>query len=254
MKRRFLVFFSLLLTLTACHRQKDSYEAVLPSPDFNVHLYFNLFNGNPYYMVYHGQEKLLAWSILGFRMEGGPDLTTGMVLDDRSHPAPTEDGSKGEPFFEGLKYNSLSVRLTAGRKEGMAYTIDLRCFNPGIAFRYRFDSAAAREALALHEATEFTFDTVPGGLRVAGRPDTLAGRVPEEFILPVDLAFGRGEQVTILETDAATPSSLMWMADPANRRHFRLDARGGNGNEGLNGGPPATPWRILVINKTNPDE
>ena len=211
MKHQLAYFLTILFLVAACGRKKDNYEATLPSPDFDIHLYFSLFKGNPYYMVYHGKEKVLAWSALGFYAEGGREMKGGMVLADEFGGDDADSKQEKEPtaFFSDLKYNSLTVPLRSKTSADMAFAIEFRTFNTGIAYRYRFESTASLQRLAVREASEFNFDTALGAWTINENTHTTLQNPGGGIMVPAILSFAGGKLVTIMAEEGRGGTGLL---------------------------------------------
>ncbi len=57
----------IMFILVSCSKPKENYEVVIPSPNGSLHLHFNLYKGEPYYLVYLDDEIVVGWSLIGFR-------------------------------------------------------------------------------------------------------------------------------------------------------------------------------------------
>ena len=184
MRSHYLLLLTFILLISACNSNKSNHKAVVPSPGFDVHLYFNLFNGTPFYLVYFEDAKIMDWSRLGFDPAGDQKMVfaggNGLAANG------LQNGDEGGGFFQGLKYNERVVQLSSEGAPDLMYTIDFRAFKGGVAFRYRFDSIETGKELMAHELTELNFSNSGAKWEVQAAGVTAQS---DAFPLPVELRY-----------------------------------------------------------------
>lgn len=251
--KRFLVFSFLSIFLwSGCHQSTRNFEAILPSPGFDIHLYFNLFNGHPYYMLYHYDQKVLEWSALGFIPEDGTPLNEQLVMTGRVTRHLEPDGEEALPEYVGQqKYNSLYINLESTLQPDQGYAMEFRVFRGGMAFRYHFPSASLKEQVAGYEHSEFIFSQTDPVGESSTLHDSLGG-LQASFPLPFELVNSNGYHMTILgepsdtshlrlKASLETPFKLVTQVD---------DEAGHVATENALTGP----WRVILISKTESNE
>ena len=244
MNRNFIFLFVSLLFLAGCNRYSENHQAVLPSPGFDVHVYFNLFNGNPYYMVYYEGRKIIKWSLIGFSNGAGTPVKDKMMLARDIGEAGSATGNPGETdsLFNKLKFNIRKIRLVSALDREAGYTIELRAFEGGLAFRYCFDSQEDKSAFVAHEATQIKFDDAENSWQVNARADSL-GASADQFSVPVEVV--SDDQLSVMISEAnGYGSQMVMLPSEENPFHFSIrDEKIGTDQEnGL-----VTPWRVILI-------
>jgi hypothetical protein len=255
MRPHYLFLFVFVLLLSACQRDKHNYKAVVPSPGFDVHLYFNLFNGSPFYLVYYKDTKIMNWSRLGFDPAIDATGDQRMVFGGGNGDAAIgkDCGDGGASFFKDLKYNERSVCLSYEQDTGLAYTIDFRAFNGGVAFRYRFDTESAKRALLRNERTEFNLNDKDISWEVRAQADTTRQQ-QDGYPLPVELMSDRYHTIAISEYATPDTQALRVRQQADSSMAFTLlnsalDMEGG----GMTG-QLSTSWRIMFISNSKNNE
>ncbi|MCB0804328.1 MAG: glycoside hydrolase family 97 N-terminal domain-containing protein [Bacteroidales bacterium] len=135
MKITLIPVFLLLILVGGCSRNTGSFEMVLPSPDSNTILYFNLNNGEPYYLVYYKNEIIIGWSNIGLKTST-TDLTndlqkceTGQQDEQmRTFPDADQDVTLDAPF------NKLEICLESNKYPASGITLVFRCYNNMVRF------------------------------------------------------------------------------------------------------------------------
>jgi alpha-glucosidase len=142
----------------SCQQSKKSMELVLPSPDSKVHLYFNLNNGEPYYLVYFNKDIIIDWSLMGFIVVERVNLTEGLGIkktESKSiHSVEAKGVNNSSQFSE--NYNELSIFLQKENDPTKQFIILFRAYNNGIAFTYLFPENEEPGTVSLvSEETQF---------------------------------------------------------------------------------------------------
>lgn len=252
MKRLLVLSLLSVLLWSGCKHTASDFEAILPSPAFDIHLYFNLFNGHPYYMVYHYDQKVFEWSALGFLPDSGVSLNSQLELVERVRTdqkrAAQEEADNG--YFAHKKFNSLSVRLQSVLQPQQAYTIEFRTFKGGAAYRYHFPNADLKKEVEQFERSEFVLDTNTLAWKAFPRQDSTEHE-QVTFPLPFDL-HANGYRLSILSDDTTAHGLRLKtsLTEP-----FRLVSQPGNNqNTERSANPLKTAWRIILISKDGANE
>lgn len=158
--RRFLILITVILSACSGPGGSQPWDKTLPtqlnSPDGDIELTLELRDGRLYYRVGMRGTKLLADSQLGMRLDGGRRLDEGLTLVgiDRD----THDSVWEQPWGEEKRirnhYRELVLRLR--NADGIRMDLQLRAFDDGIGFRYRWpEQAGLDNFLIVAETTEF---------------------------------------------------------------------------------------------------
>jgi hypothetical protein len=244
------VFFSLFILFMACTGPKTEFEAVVPSPDSKINLYFNLNDGEPYYLVYYRNLIVLDWSQLGFILNDSISFYDQLSFEEKrttsSNIVVNQDTKF--PFFD--RYNELNLKLRAANRQN--FSVQLRTFDGGIAFRYQFDVANMPDQINYNDRTEI--DLYPTENRIwkydsgqgfqAALPDTLSlpstFQLDNELIVKVEEYFNDTSSMGYLvKRDPALPEFRFWSDQiPLKSSDDRTSVL-------------STPWRIIRINAIN---
>jgi len=130
----------LALFLFSCRNSNSNFETILPSPDSKTHLYFNLNDGEPYYLVYCDNDILIDWSMLGFIIDDTINFYEGLLVNNVESRSVLQ--SK-EDFFSGFNvqletYNEITVFLDKIDCIDIQLSIVLRVYNDAVAYKYIF--------------------------------------------------------------------------------------------------------------------
>lgn len=251
MRKVIILFLSGIFIWAGCTKHTDNYEAVLPSPDSGIRLYFNLFKGNPYYLVFRGRERILNWSLLGFTPPGGPSLAENMLFDGREEES-VSSGATMKDFFKDIKYNSLSVRLASGLDPDNGYTIDFRAFEEGFAFRYRFDQSLEKSKLEAFEYSEMSLNDQDRTWRPLPAPD-----IAEDSLNPGNGNAGfESDSSLVIHVRELKEGNLLdpHIVEGTTPSSYVIGNGGIVGGDHDSDGNTATPWRIVIFTNTNKDE
>lgn len=251
--RRYFVFllFSIFLWMS-CGRDQDDQVKVLPSPTFDIHLYFNLFKGNPYYMVYVHNDIVVNWSSLGFNPSMGTKFNENMIEVDPDASADSwaENEDSSNEFFTDVRFNTLAVQLVSTVDSTVNYTIEFRSFTGGIAFRYRFEQPGDRARLMPWEASEINFSD-PGRIVQESRLSDSTEVSPFIFDLPLELITDKSHHIQIMEDPLPEFPGMKLKQDTTQELRFttfiKNDVRDGEAKL-------STPWRIVLLTKTETNE
>jgi alpha-glucosidase len=258
-----LVLFCLSLPAAA--------DVTVASPDGKVHFVLSSgAQGHLQYTVTFNSKNIIDPSPLGIVVDGA-DLAAGAQIGK----ADTYTVDETYPWYGAHstavnKCNGAKVALT---KAGTAYTLDIRAYNDGVAFRHLVPGQGARTP---DEATVFH---VPAGSVIAAQnivsgyeglypwrttTNTIEGMLDGEWTNPpfTFVLRDKSAYATITEGALVNYSGMVFQADANQALHARLGhaepssfgfrSRYGKDTERLShaaviNGPITTPWRIVVL-------
>ena len=128
------------------------------SPDGRNVVMIDTHEGKLYYLVQRDGRPLLTPSMLGFEFRGAPPLRDGLRIVDSSRS--TVDTTWTQPWGEVSRirdhHNELKVSVTETGPPDRKFTVAVRAFNDGVAFRYEFPAQPNLGDFAItDELTEF---------------------------------------------------------------------------------------------------
>jgi alpha-glucosidase len=128
------------------------------SPDGRNVVLVDTHDGKLYYAVQRDRRPLLSPSLLGFQFRGQPPLRDSLRIVDSSRS--TFDTTWTQPWGEVSKvrdhHNELKVSVEETTNPNRKFTLAVRAFNDGVAFRYEFpEQPGLRDFEMMDELTEF---------------------------------------------------------------------------------------------------
>ena len=150
---------SMLLVLAVCATPVVAQTRVT-SPDNRNEVQVGIHEGGLYYIVNRDGTTLLTPSRLGFVFRGQPRLRDSLAIADSSRS--TFDETWTQPWGEVRRvrnhYNELKISVQENTGPRRQFTLAVRAFNDGIAFRYEFPAQPSLgEFEIMDELTEFAF-------------------------------------------------------------------------------------------------
>ena len=155
MIREILLSLILVLVLSSCRNSNKSFETILPSPDTKTHLYFNLNDGEPYYLVYYNNDILVDWSLLGFIVDDTISFHEGLQVNSVESRSASQSKEDFFPDFDAQleTYNEITVYLSKIGYSDIHLSIVLRVYNDVVAYKYL--SNHIKDVIQVKEITEF---------------------------------------------------------------------------------------------------
>jgi hypothetical protein len=221
-KKSVLFFLLIILLLISCNQIKTSTELALPSPDAQNHLYFNLNNGEPWYLFYRKSEIIVDWSLLGVVLDDQTNFTEDLsYIKSESRSVTTGDTLilKDESFMVS-PYNEMIVFLNKVENPEHHFKIIFRAYNNGFAFGYDFEKKDNDGMINIaSEETEFNLydKSTKWEAKTDGQNDAeLHGSPkPEQFTIPLELVSQSGFSVTIIASkDNSFPGMTLVKQNP----------------------------------------
>lgn len=181
--------------MTSCHQPSDNYKMVVPSPNGQILLHFNLYNGEPYYLIYSHDEIVVDWSWLGF---SGDSLAT---LQKQMLVANTHIGSESTDDELSLFSDKESIRYEATLQKQnhseLEYKIVFKVYDEALVLWYEFDKSLYSQMAKMKEASEL--DLYSGNQNWT-LEDTIA--MDDYLHFPVSFQSDENFHLTIDETNA----------------------------------------------------
>jgi glucan 1,4-alpha-glucosidase len=212
--KRLVVFFLIIVPLFySCNKPKNNFKLVLPSPDSRIHIYFNLDNGEPYYLVYYKNKIIIDWSLLGVTLKNQIKLSEGLFfVKNKAHSNSSNDLLilKGDlPLTN--NFNEMTVFFEKKSLAKEPFAIVLRAYNDGIAICYSFpENESEDKVFIITEETQFDLYGNDSVWRIAesNKPGGDSTYIPESGIvkkldLPLNLISADGLMIAISETEVS---------------------------------------------------
>lgn len=157
MHKALLFCIVLIILISSCQKSNNNFETILPSPDSKKHLYFNLNEGEPYYLVYFEDHILVDWSMLGFVIDDTIHFNENLLVDNVVTRTSSQDK---EGLFPGIKtnlgsFNEMSITLYKENTQDLKLMVVMRIYDNAIAFKYKFNFAGNDRSIK--ETTEIDF-------------------------------------------------------------------------------------------------
>ena len=133
-------------------------QVSVASPDGRNVVMVDTHEGRLYYLVQRDGRPLLTPSMLGFEFRGAPALRDGLRIVDSSRS--TFDTTWTQPWGEVSRirdhHNEIKVSVAETAAPDRHFTLAVRAFNDGVAFRYEFPTQPSLgDFEIMDELTEF---------------------------------------------------------------------------------------------------
>src|SRR5438034_8207604 len=153
--RRFTPASALLASFIPCAAPS---QVRVASPDGRNVVTIDTHEGRLYYAVQRDGRPLLTPSLLGFQFRGQPPLQDSLRIVDSSRS--TFDETWTQPWGEVSRirdhHNELKVSVEETSSANRKFTLAVRAFNDGVAFRYEFPAQPSLgDFEIIDELTEF---------------------------------------------------------------------------------------------------
>ncbi|WP_233349679.1 glycoside hydrolase family 97 protein [Henriciella mobilis] len=251
--------------------QAQAPDAVAPSevftvssPDGRTRVEVTARDGQPVYSVERDGKTIVGVSKLGLRFAEGADLDRGFSAVSANRAVVDTQWSQpwGERTIVQDRHEEVSVRFVSTSGPERAFTLRVRVFDEGVAFRYEVPDMGERALV--DEITEFAVDPnamswwTPAGefnryeYIYKTTPVRDMYRVYTPFTLKMDSGETAGPYVAIHEA-ALIDYAGMWLDQ---RRAGVLEAELAPRHDGVKvrvSGAFNTPWRVIQIGDTAAD-
>lgn len=249
---RDLLFCCLLvLFIASCSDSSSNYEMILPSSDAKTHLYFNLNEGEPYYLVYYNNDILIDWSMCGFVIDDTISFCEGLVV--KNSESTTGSQSNDEVFLDldtllGT-YNEINIQLENPTYVDIKMSVVFRVYNQVVAYKYFLNGLLDQHHVK--EITEFDlyqdrFTKVLLNEKI--EHDSISSRlIPIENIeyldLPATFISEEGFELVFLQSEAKGDSQKKLKRRIPGKSEYLLE----NDEIQTNGSIFETSWRIIYF-------
>jgi alpha-glucosidase len=204
-------FFCLLIALPLFHSCKNSVnttQLVLPSPDSRIHVYFNLNNGEPYYLVYFKDRMVVDWSLMGISINDQVKFTEGLsIIDTRSRSVSSGvvlEMAGGVSIQE--NYNELVICLQKQTLSPIVIEIVLRAYNEGVGISYNFEINPADTNFFVVDETQIDLTGDDSDWRVIIKTDSISTKlkIATGLDYPLPVAFESADEFTLMISEIGT--------------------------------------------------
>ena len=232
------------------------------SPDGRNVVLVDTHDGKLYYAVQRDRRPLLSPSLLGFQFRGQPPLRDSLRIVDSSRS--TFDTTWTQPWGEVSKvrdrHNELKVSVEETTNPNRKFTLAVRAFNDGVAFRYELpEQPGLRDFEMMDELTEFAMaDNARAWWIASNRPrldrsEQLWSQGPVSTLdsvqTPLTMETRDGKTfVVIHEADLVDYARMNIRGPRMESRTLRADlAPYADGVKVRGKTPFVTPWRTIQI-------
>jgi len=237
-------------------------QVSVASPDGRNEVQVAVHEGKLYYLVQRDRRPLLTPSQLGFVFRGAPPLRDSLTIVDSSRA--TFDETWTQPWGEVARvrnhYNELKVSVQEGTAPRRRFTLTVRAFNDGVAFRYEFPAQPSLgDFEIMDELTEFAFDdnarawSIPSNRPRLDRSEQLYSSQPistlDSVQTPITMETRDGKTFMVLHEANLVDYARMNIKGPRmENRTLRVDlAPYADGVKVRGRTPFVTPWRTIQI-------
>src|SRR5205809_617895 len=231
------------------------------SPDGRNVVMIDTHEGKLYYMVQRDGRPLLTPSMLGFEFRDAPPLRDGLRIVDSSRS--TFDTTWTQPWGEVSRirdhHNELKVSVAETGPPDRKFTLGVRAFNDGVAFRYEFPAQASLGDFEItDELTEFAMaDNARAWWIASNRPrldrsEQLYSEGPVSTLdsvqTPLTMKMSNGTYVVIHEANLVDYPRMFLAGPRMESRTLRAALAPWVDGVKVRGRTPlVTPWRTLQI-------
>jgi alpha-glucosidase len=232
------------------------------SPDRRNVVIVGTQEGTLYYAVQRDGRSLLTPSRLGFQFRGQPPLRDSLRIVDSSRA--TFDTTWTQPWGEVRRvrdhHNELKVSVEERTSPNRRFTLAVRAFNDGVAFRYEFPSQPSLgEFEIMDELTEFAMAdnsrawSIPSNRPRLDRSEQLYSSQPVSTLdsvqTPITMETRDGKTFIVLHEANLVNYARMNIRGPRmENRTLRVDlAPHADGVKVRGKTPFVTPWRTIQV-------
>jgi alpha-glucosidase len=218
--------------------------------------------GKLYYLVQRDGRPLLTPSMLGFEFRGAPPLRDSLRIVDSSRS--TFDETWTQPWGEVSRirdhHNELNVSVVETAVPDRRFTLAVRAFNDGVAFRYEFpEQPNLGDFAMMGELTEFALAdnarawSIPSNRPRLDRSEQLWSSGPVSTLdsvqTPLTMETRDGKTfIVIHEANLANYARMNIRGPGMDSRTLRVDlAPHADGVKVRGRTPFVTPWRTIQI-------
>jgi alpha-glucosidase len=256
-----LKHFALLLGIAAIASRGQA-QVRVASPDGRNQVSVDVHEGKLYYSVQRDGRPLLTPSLLGFEFRGAPRLRDSLRVTDTART--TFDTTWAQPWGEVRRvrdhHNELKVSVLETAAPNRRFTLAVRAFNDGVAFRYEFPSQPNLGDFEISdELTEFALDdnarawSIPSNRPRLDRSEQLYASSPVSVLdsvqTPLTMETRDGKTFIVIHEANLVNYARMNIRGPRMEgRTLRVDlAPYADGVKVRGRTPFVTPWRTIQV-------
>jgi alpha-glucosidase len=254
---------TMVLVLAVCAATAPvAAQTRVTSPDNRNEVQVGIHEGGLYYLVQRDGKTLLTPSRLGFVFRGQPPLRDSLSIVDSSRS--TRDETWTQPWGEVRRvrnhYNELKVSVQENTSPKRQFTLAVRAFNDGVAFRYEVPAQPnLSEFEIMDELTEFALAdnarawSIPSNRPRLDRSEQLYSSQPVSTLdsvqTPITMETRDGKTFMVLHEANLVDYARMNIKGPRmENRTLRVDlAPYADGVKVRGRTPFNTPWRTIQI-------
>lgn len=281
MKHLTLYAFIVSIFLVSCSSDKIETFSV-DAPNNSIQVNFSLsVHGEPYYLVFFNNQKIVDTSYLGFEFTNASALKNNFNIVNTSTQSFNETWQMpwGEQLDVVNNYNELKIELQESTEAKRQLNIVFKVYDDGIGFRYEFpEQENFTEALIAEEHTQFNltqdYNTFwqPGdwdiyehlysttklseidALKYVGHVNLAQTYIPENAVnTPVTLVGDNGVHLSFHEAALVDYSDMTLKVDTKNLSFTSNLVGSENTNYKVKRSLPFhTPWRTVQITDNAP--
>ena len=244
----------LVLFFSSCRNSNNNFEKILPSPDSKKHLYFNLNNGEPYYLLYFENHILIDWSMLGFVIDDTIKFNEGLLVDNVVTRTSTQ---REDDLFPDIGtgfsvFNEMTIYLEKAGCSDIQLSVILRIYDNAVAFKYKFnhllEERKAKEITELDLYNNFFNKTV---INSTNLNEISFSELPLEDIDTINIpaSFSSEElfKIEYMESAYGEYPVMKLVKRAADKAEFRMEYSSDEIQDVRINNNFETPWRIIYI-------
>ena len=254
---RILLLAALTLLPVGMHAQVR-----VASPDGRTVVTVDTHEGKLYYTVQRDTRSLLTPSVLGFQFRGQPPLRDSLRIVDSSRTSVDQTWTQpwGEVTRVRDRHNELKVSVEERTAPNRRFTLAVRAFNDGVAFRYEFPAQPnLGDFEIMDELTEFAMAdnarawSIPSNRPRLDRSEQLYSSQPVSTLdsvqTPITMETLDGKTFIVLHEANLVNYARMNIRGPRmENRTLRVDlAPHADGVKVRGKTPFVTPWRTIQV-------
>jgi alpha-glucosidase len=232
------------------------------SPDGRNEVQVTVHEGKLYYLVQRDGRPLVTPSLLGFEFRGAPPLRDGLRIVDSSRNAVDETWTQPWGEVRNIRdhHNELKLSVTETAAPDRHFTLAVRAFNDGVAFRYEFPAQPnLGDFEIMDELTEFAMAdnarawSIPSNRSRLDRSEQLFSSQPVSTLdsvqTPITMETRDGKTFIVLHEANLVDYARMNIKGPGmDNRTLRVAlAPYADGVKVRGHTPFVTPWRTIQV-------
>lgn len=240
----------------SCNPHKNNFELVVPSPDLKNHIYFNLNDGEPWYLFFVNNDIIIDWSPLGVAIKDQVKFSEGLVFEKSvSTSVPVEDEilfAKGSILRS--PYNEMIVFLTKPEEPETKFLVLLRSYNSGFAIGYDFLPAGKNGSIPLTDLTGLNLYSKSVSWTLENRQTSdsaiISSQREDSILLPCSFISGLGYRVELNEPEESDYSGYKLFQPDSQEPEFKF-LPGIEKNQFIQFMPGKVMYKLFIVSKNS---